>query len=168
MPDAETVRGNRWVARLGPRLTDANLWHFNRRSVSAGMFAGIFSAFLPPGLQLMLAIPLAVLIRGNVAVAFGATWVTNPFTYLPVYFACYRLGLWLMGEESDISDADFNLDHLANHLWDVGQPLLIGCSVSAVFFGVLSYLGVRLLWRLHIVSHMKKRRAQRQKTTHGA
>lgn len=162
-PDAQSVRSNRLVAKLAPRLTHPNLWDFNRRSVSAGVFAGIFSAFMPPGLQLMLAIPLAMLIRGNLAVAFASTWVTNPFTYLPVYFACYRLGLWLMGKNVDISDADFNLDHLAANLWDVGQPLLIGCSVSAVFFGLLSYGLVRLLWRLSIISQIRQRARRRQK-----
>src|SRR5690606_40712820 len=91
MPDAHAVKSNRWIARLGPRLSDPNLWHFNRRSVSAGMFAGIFAAFMPPGLQLFIAIPLGVALRGNLAVAFGATWITNPFTYVPVYFACYKL-----------------------------------------------------------------------------
>jgi uncharacterized protein (DUF2062 family) len=162
-PDAQSVRSNRLVAKLGPRLTDPNLWHLNRRSVSAGVFAGIFSAFMPPGLQLMLAIPLAMAIRGNLAVAFASTWVTNPFTYLPVYFACYRLGLWLMGENADISDAEFNLDHLAANLWDVGQPLLLGCSVSAVFFGVLCYGLVRLLWRLSVISHIRQRALRRKK-----
>lgn len=162
MPDSQTVRSNKLVAKLGPRITNPNLWHFNRRSVSAGVFAGIFSAFMPPGLQLVLAIPLSVLVRGNLAVAFGSTWVTNPFTYAPVYFACYKLGLWLMGESTNVSDTEFNLDHLAANLWDVGQPLLVGCSVSAVFFSVLSYAVVRLLWRLSIVNQMKLR-ANRKK-----
>ena len=164
-PDAQSVRSNKLVAKLGPRLTDPNLWHFNRHSVSAGVFAGIFSAFMPPGLQLMLAIPLAMLIRGNLAVAFAATWVTNPFTYLPVYFACYRLGLWLLGENTNISDAQFNLDHLAANLWDVGKPLLIGCSVSAVFFGVFCYGLVRLLWRLNVINQIRQRTARRKKKT---
>ena len=162
MPNSQEVMHNRWVTRLGPWLREPNLWHLNRRSVSAGMFCGIFSAFMPPGLQLMLAIPLAVLLRGNLAVAFGATWVTNPFTYLPVYFACYRLGLWLLGENPDIDLTQFNLDTLANDLMNVGQPLFVGCTVSAFFFGGLSYVVVRLLWRLHIINHIKERAARRK------
>lgn len=162
MPDSEVVRQNRWVAKLGPRLTDSNLWHLNRRSVSAGVFAGIFSAFMPPGLQLVLAIPMAVLLRGNLAVAFGSTWVTNPFTYVPVYFACYKLGLWLLGENPDIDLTQFNLDTLANDLMNVGQPLFVGCLVSAFFFGGLAYMVVRLLWRLHVINHIKERAARRK------
>lgn len=153
---------NPLVTKLGPRLREPNLWHLNRRSVSAGTFCGIFSAFMPPGLQLMLAIPMAVWLRGNLPVAFATTWVTNPFTYLPVYFACYRLGLWLLGENPDINLTQFNLDTLANDLMNVGKPLLVGCSVSAILFGTLSYLVVRLLWRLHIVRNFKERAARRQ------
>lgn len=163
MPDAHVVQTNPLVAKLGPRITDPNLWHFNRRSVSAGMFAGIFAAFMPPGLQIMLAIPLSVLVRGNLAVAFGATWITNPFTYIPVYFACYRLGLWLMGRNADIDTSHFNLQSLSNDLWHVGQPLLVGCLVSSFLFGGLAFGGVRLLWRLHVINHLKARARRKRK-----
>lgn len=162
MPDSHTVMHNRWVAKLGPRIREPNLWHFNRRSVSAGMFAGVFSAFMPPGLQLLVAIPLSVVLRGNLAVAFGSTWITNPFTYVPVYFACYKLGLWLTGENPDINLTEFNLETLAADLMNVGQPLLVGCLVSAFFFGGLAYLVVRLLWRLHVINHIKERAARRK------
>ena len=153
---------NRWVAKLGPRIKEPNLWHFNRRSVSAGMFAGIFSAFMPPGLQIIVAIPLTFLVRGNLAVAFGATWITNPLTYLPVFFACYKLGLLLTGENPDINLTQFNLETLANDLMNVGQPLLVGCIVSAFFFGGLSFAAVRLIWRLHVINHIKVRAARRK------
>lgn len=165
MPDVHVVQNNPMVAKLGPRITDPNLWHFNRRSVSAGMFAGVFSAFLPPGLQLLLAIPFAVIIRGNLAVAFGATWITNPFTYLPVYFACYRLGLFLMGRNADIDTSQFHLNTLANDLWNVGQPLLLGCLVCSVVFGGLSFGLVRLLWRLHVVNHLRARARRKHNQT---
>lgn len=160
MPDSHAVMHNRWVAKLGPRIKEPNLWHFNRRSVSAGLFAGVFSAFMPPGMQLLMAIPLAVVLRGNLAVAFGSTWITNPFTYVPVYFFCYKLGLWLTGRDADIRPRQFHLESLAGDLFNVGWPLLVGCTLSALVFGGLSYLIVRVLWRLHVINHIKVRAAR--------
>ncbi len=162
MPDSHTVMHNRWVAKLGPRITEPNLWHFNRKSVSAGIWAGVFAAFMPPGLQLFIAIPLTVLVRGNLAVAFGSTWITNPLTYVPVYFACYKLGLWMTGENPDIKLKQFNLEGLASDLMNVGQPLLLGCLVSSVVFSLLAFVTIRLLWRLHITNHIKIRAARRK------
>jgi len=162
MPDSHSVMNNRWVAKLGPRIREPNLWHFNRRSVSAGVFAGVFAAFMPPGLQVFVALPLALILRGNVAVAFGSTWITNPVTYAPVYFACYKLGLWLLGQDADISPKHFNLETMANDLMNVGQPLLLGCIISSFVFGTLAFVVVRLLWRLHIINHIKARAARRK------
>lgn len=162
MPDSHAVMSNRWVARLGPRIREPNLWHFNRRSVSVGVFAGVFAAFMPPGLQLFIALPLALFLRGNIAVAFGSTWITNPVTYAPIYFACYKLGLWMMGENPDISSKHFNLETMASDLMHVGQPLLLGCLVSAIVFSCLAFVVVRLLWRLHILNHIKVRAARRK------
>ena len=162
LPDPQEILHNPLVSRFKHLLTDPNLWHLNRRSVSWGIFCGIFAAFMPPGLQLILAIPMAVVLRGNLAVAFAATWVTNPFTYLPIYFTCYRLGLWILGGNPDINLSQFNLETLANDLMNIGKPLLVGCSVSAVVFSILSLLIVRLLWRLHIIRHIKERAARRK------
>jgi uncharacterized protein (DUF2062 family) len=43
LPDHESVRANRYVARLGPWMQHPGLWCLNRRTVAGG----IAPAFLP-------------------------------------------------------------------------------------------------------------------------
>ncbi|HAG96210.1 MAG TPA: DUF2062 domain-containing protein, partial [Gammaproteobacteria bacterium] len=56
IPAPHTIIENRWISKLGPRIKDPNLWHLNRRSVSAGIFAGVLCAFIPLPIQIFVAI----------------------------------------------------------------------------------------------------------------
>jgi hypothetical protein len=49
------------------------------------------------GLQIVLSVAVASLVRGNHLLAAAGTWVSNPFTYVPLYWFNYRLGCVLLG-----------------------------------------------------------------------
>ena len=63
------------------------------RGLAAGVFAGWFPLF---GLQTIIGVAIAALIRGNKIMAAAGTWVSNPFTYVPIYFFNFRIGQWLL------------------------------------------------------------------------
>ncbi|CAK6688700.1 hypothetical protein IFHNHDMJ_00460 [Synechococcus sp. CBW1107] len=76
------------------------LWHQEgspgqrARGLAAGVFCGCFPFF---GVQTLLGIALASVMRGNHLLAAAGTWISNPFTYVPLYWINYRIGSLLLG-----------------------------------------------------------------------
>ncbi len=64
------------------------------RGLAIGFFFGVSALF---GLQLVLAVLAAHLLRGNKVLAAAATAVSNPLTSLPLYTLCYLVGHALVG-----------------------------------------------------------------------
>ncbi|MFS8808493.1 DUF2062 domain-containing protein, partial [Synechococcus sp. R6-10] len=58
------------------------------RGLAVGVFAGCFPIF---GFQTLAALVLAVPFRGNKLAAAAGTWVSNPFTYVPIYAFNYQV-----------------------------------------------------------------------------
>src|SRR5690606_14445801 len=92
LPTQESIKGNRLLRWLGPRLHEPGLWHLNRRAVARGVAIGVFFGFMIPVAQIPAAAVGAFFARANLWVSAIATLVSNPFTYAPIYFAAYRLG----------------------------------------------------------------------------
>jgi hypothetical protein len=67
-------------------------------SVGRGVAAGLFSAFIIPVGHMLLAFPLAMLVRGARATAVLSTWIINPFTVPVLYPAQCYLGSYLIGD----------------------------------------------------------------------
>ncbi|HVS03291.1 MAG TPA: DUF2062 domain-containing protein, partial [Thermoanaerobaculia bacterium] len=73
------------------------LWSFKNPGLRRAVYTGAVIAFLPVyGLQLLVAFWAAVLLRANLAVTCGIQLITNPFTAGPVYYLCYRIGMWII------------------------------------------------------------------------
>ncbi len=169
LPTRESLLQRRSLRWLGPLLTRAWLWQFNRRRVAAGIGIGVFFGFLIPVLQIALSAVFALLLRANLPAAVVSTLVSNPFTYAPIFIAAYQLGQVLLGEVPDEAQAAAlgaqaeQLDMLADSWWErfaaIGKPLMLGLSVFAVIGGVSAYAGTLLLWRIAVV--LKRRRRTR-------
>jgi uncharacterized protein len=109
------------------------------RGLAAGIFCGCFPFF---GLQTLLGVALASLVRGNHLLAAAGTWISNPFTYVPLYWFNYRLGSWLIGPGQRWPGAEALRAETVTRLgWSVASRLLLGSSlvglVSAVAGGWL-------------------------------
>ncbi len=63
------------------------------RGLASGVFAGWFPLF---GLQTIIGVALAAILRGNKIMAAAGTWVSNPFTYVPIYYFNFQVGEWLL------------------------------------------------------------------------
>ena len=174
MPAPHTILNNRWIARFGPRIREPNLWHLNRRSVSAGIAMGVLAAFIPLPVQIFVAISLCFVVRGNLALAVAATWISNPFTYLPIFFFCYELGTAIVGVPLDhegvpikigvalvLEDFEAFLALLNSLRFKAVAPLLLGCLLVGTLASGASYVLIRILWRLHIKKAWKHRSEQR-------
>lgn len=71
----------------------AFLWSFKSSHVRPAFYAGSILSLLPVmGVQLPLALILALVLRANFMVLGGLQFITNPFTAAPIYYATFKLG----------------------------------------------------------------------------
>jgi uncharacterized protein (DUF2062 family) len=100
------------------------------RGLAAGVFCGCYPFF---GLQTILGIGLASLVRGNHLLAAAGTWISNPFTYVPLYWFNYQLGSWLLGPGQGWP----NVQTLQQQgIWELGwsftSRILLGSTITGV------------------------------------
>ena len=62
---------------------------FNAKGLAIGVFSGCFPFF---GVQTIIGIFIARLAKGNILLAAIGTWISNPFTYVPLYYFNYKVG----------------------------------------------------------------------------
>ncbi len=169
LPHPDVITENRWIKILGPRLQEPSLWHINRRSFSLAVALGMFCAFIPVPFQMLIAAAVAVWIRVNILVAVPTVWISNPFTMGPMFYFCYLVGVEILGIEQQAFDFELSFSWLLDGLSAVWQPFLLGCFAVGVITSLASFLLVRILWHLHILSHIKARaRRLHNRNRHGA
>lgn len=161
MPDHREIREHRALRKIfGELLHDPNLWHLNRRSASGAFAVGLFMAFLPVPLQMVLAAATAILVRVNIVVSVALVWVTNPLTMAPIFFFAYKLGAWMLGipPRSELAETE---QWLLAELGAGWKPLLLGSLVLSTVASLSGYLTIRGLWRLRLVRHWRRKKAAR-------
>jgi uncharacterized protein len=73
------------------------LWSFKTAHVRPSFYAGSILSLMPfMGVQLPVALLLALLLRGNFMILGGLQFITNPVTAVPVYYGTYQLGKSVM------------------------------------------------------------------------
>ncbi len=165
LPNRERLLASRWLRWLGPLLHHPQLWHWSRRGVSMGVAIGVFFGLLIPFAQIPFSATAAVLLRANLPAAAASTLVTNPVTFAPIYYAAYKLGAWVTGEDTEKSVPEIKPALPADAeegLWErisgIGLPLLVGLSITATIAGLACYVLISLGWYLYV---MRKRRRKR-------
>jgi hypothetical protein len=99
---------------------------YNAKGLAIGVFSGCFPFF---GFQTLIGIFLAKLFKGNIVLAAIGTWISNPFTYIPLYYFNYKVGsIFLNTSTNKIIEKSF----LINDLWKQGRivslKILLGSS----------------------------------------
>jgi uncharacterized protein (DUF2062 family) len=183
LPSHESIASNRWLRWLGPTLLHRSLWHMSRRGVALGAAIGVFFAIITPIAQIPLSAGLSVLLRANVPAAIAATLVNTPPTFGPVYYAAWRVGSWMLGEDADearspqalrptseaAASAQAGAPSAVPSSWRrywhtvqaIGKPLLLGAAVFSIVFSALTYLLVNLVWHWRV--RQKRLRRQRER-----
>jgi hypothetical protein len=162
MPDHDKVRSHKHLQVFGTLLHDPNLFHMNRRSISGAFAVGLFCAWLPLPFQMIVAAAAAIYIRVNMPLAVALVWTSNPVTMPPLFFFAYKLGAWVLGLPHGKFHFELSFKWLTNELLNIWQPFLLGCFIMGVISSAAGYFVIRGLWRLHIISHLKRRKEQRR------
>ena len=111
---------------------------FKAKGLAVGVFSGCFPFF---GLQTFLGLFLAKIIKGNFFLAAIGTWISNPFTYVPLYYFNYKVGALLMPPPNNfIIEPKLLREELWRHGWFFSSRIILGSSIVGLIFGLASGL----------------------------
>jgi len=117
--------------------------------LGVGIFCGCFPFF---GLQTLMGLFLAKIFKGNSILAAVGTWISNPFTYVPLYYFNYRVGSLLLNTDKDIVDfSHITTNELWSQSWYLSSRLLMGSVCVGLWAGIVG--GLCLYFPLKKFSH---------------
>jgi hypothetical protein len=143
--------------------------------IGLGMALGIFIGILPiMGIQMAVVTIFALPLRGNLKAAIAGVWISNPLTFIPMYWSYYVFGLlfvpsrritWGEFTELIINAADWDWGNITGSMRrmldfgaDVLIPMWIGAAILAFVFGVPTYF-----FTYRFVITYRERRARRRR-----
>jgi len=150
---------HRYVTRQIKRFFIYRVLHVDDtpHRIALGVAIGIFITWTPTiGLQMVLTLALAALLRANKFVGVPFVWISNPFTLVPIYGPNYWLGTKLLGGGYDYErfmgfvNAAMTtggwferLGAAWEAMWQIFWPLWAGSTVVGLCLGVLTYFAIR-------------------------
>jgi uncharacterized protein (DUF2062 family) len=153
----------RWFMRPFRLLLDhPAYWSLNRRNVARAFALGLFIAFVPLPIHVLLATALALLLRLNIPAAVMGTFLTNPLTIVPVYVFAYWVGCTLLGIHGRALHFEMSWDWLSTGLLPVWKPFLLGCLVMGVLTAIVGYALLAGMWHLGLVLKYHERKGARR------
>jgi uncharacterized protein len=142
LPRPKHIRGT-WLHRCcGDRLFANELWHPTRQRFAAGLAVGVFFGLLPLPFQMLAAALIAYITRVNLPLAIAGTWVSNPFTFAPIWYLQYRVGCVILGREP----GHFESSRLLESLGDAPVAFFVGVFPVAALGAITIYPVTLLAW----------------------
>ena len=114
---------------------------------SLGLGVGIFSGCFPFfGFQILMGVFLAKIFKGNSVLAALGTWISNPFTYAPLYYFNYRVGSSLLDKQTNLVDfSHVTTNELWSQGWYLSSRLVIGSICVGLVTGIIGGVGLYFL-----------------------
>lgn len=144
------------------------LWSFRIENAVPALYAGFILALMPLyGIQIPIALCLALLLRANLPILVGLQMLSNPLTIFPFWYAAYQVGssvLSVLSVETPQlhkSDVKAIVHNFTNDQWISNiEPLLaafsvmcLGGIVMGIFFGLISSFSYRFAARRTAASY---------------
>ena len=154
--------------------------------IALGVAIGFFVTWTPTiGIQMILVVALATLLKANKRVGVPFVWISNPLTMVPLYGANYFVGSLLLGgrytrpvfeaavtsaraAQANLPDPQGWLDHVSHWgqvmwqwvqaLWPIFPPLWLGSIITALLMASLTYTATYY----GVVAYRKHHRRYRQ------
>lgn len=111
-------------------------------SFAVGVFIGI-SPFL--GLQTVMSIAMAWIFNLNKLVTIAGSYITNPWTIIPIYTFATWLGAKLLGMQQIIPNINWNEMSFGQLLYEMKSlilPFWLGTTLLGLISGVLGYFAI--------------------------
>ena len=165
-PSRDEVQNSKLLRPFGHRIRHSELWRFTRRSVprgvAIGLFVGIF--LMVPGLQIVGAALVCMVLRGNVAIAAAMTFLSNPATTPFFLVAAINMGIRL-GFHADLTTFKIlATTHASIGRWlawlfsDAAPAMIVGLAMIAGIFAFAGYWVSLVGWRWWIGRKWGQRR----------
>lgn len=151
-----------WVlAPFRHLLHEPRYWGIRRRTAVPAFALGLFIGWLPfPGHPLWATLA-ALGLRINIPISVVTSFISNPLTMYPMYFAAYKLGRRLLGAPPIAFDFEMSLSWLTDKFVTIWQPLTLGCLLLGTASAVIGYVVLDLLWRASLRDYQLKKRSRR-------
>ena len=121
---------------------------FNAKGLAIGVFSGCFPFF---GFQTLIGVFFAKLAKGNIILAALGTWISNPFTYVPLYYFNYKVGSIFLNTSSS---ENIEKSLVIHDLWKQGRifslKLLLGSSCVGLLLALISGSIIFLIYKIKI------------------
>jgi hypothetical protein len=130
-------------------------------SVGRGVAAGLFSAFIVPAGHMLLAFPLAMLVRGARGAAVLSTWIINPLTVSVIYpVQCY-LGSFIIGDPLSYTLIKRLVIDALTHpclktAGELGGELILSFFAGGVLLGALTAVPGYFVTTIMVRRHRKR------------
>ncbi len=124
--------------------------------IALGLALGIFVGFLPiMGIQMVVVSLIAIPFRANLKGALVGVWMSNPLTFIPLYYGNYLFGRMFVSTQA-VGWKEFagTITHASDWNWttirsslanlvdmgsDILLPLWVGSAILAVLFSIPVY-----------------------------
>lgn len=133
-------------------------WSLNRRNVTRAFALGLFIAFVPLPIHVLLAAILALILRLNVPATMFGTLLTNPFTMVPLFMSAYWVGTKILGVPERPMAFEMSWEWLTTSLLPVWKPFLLGCAIMGTLSALVGYLLLGGIWHLTLVLKYHERK----------
>ena len=121
---------------------------FNAKGLAIGVFSGCFPFF---GFQTLLGIFFAKLAKGIIVLAAIGTWISNPFTYIPLYYLNYKVGSFFLNNSSNsLNEKSFIIDDLWKQGRTFSLSLLLGSSCVGLLLALICGSIVFFIYKIKI------------------
>ena len=80
----------------------------------------------------------------------------------PLFYFAYKIGAWVMGVPELDFQFELSFHWLGERLAQIWEPFLLGCFIVGTTLAVVGGVGMRYLWRFHVVQNWKERKRRRQ------
>lgn len=171
LPTDKDLEKHRYLQIIMARLRHAPVWRVDRRSLAKGLAIGLFVCYLPLPCQMLLSAVLACFFRANVSLAILMTWISNPFTFVPITFFICQVGAWVLATKNTFPQTLPNLEWTHEsvktfaydlYLWfyGLGKVYVVGLPIVALGSALLGYMALLIGWRW-MVYWQRRRRVKR-------
>ena len=118
-------------------------------AIALGVAIGVAISFTPfLGFHILIALPIAYLIGGNLVASALGTAFANPLTIPFMWAASYRLGRFFVGGPSrfrhggDVPDLGGFAERSFHAAWPVLKPMIAGSIPLGIIAGIIAYFVV--------------------------
>lgn len=176
LPNHDSMHRDKNTRQIAQWLSNhPYLWVLNRKSVAKGVGAGLLVVFIPLPTQIILSSLLALLVRGNLPIAVVTTFISNPFTFVPINLLIYHIGVAItggngVGAPPPIHELTLHWESIAS-MWQeiivwfqsLGKSYVIGLVVLSVSTSILGFCLVHVIWRISIWFQLRARKEKQSK-----